>query len=78
MSATAVKAYKKRFGTEAMFRDCKTGGYNLEGSQASPDKLVRLMKANCNRNDQCLVTRGKNQYFGKNFLCLPLKRNGKN
>jgi hypothetical protein len=26
-----------------MFRDCKTGGYNLEGSQASPDKLVRLI-----------------------------------
>ena len=41
--ATAVKAYKKRFGIEAMFRDCKTGGYNLEGSQASPDKLVRLI-----------------------------------
>lgn len=41
--ATTVKAYKKRFGIEAMFRDCKTGGYNLEGSQASPDKLVRLI-----------------------------------
>jgi hypothetical protein len=41
--ATAVKVYKKRFGIEAMFRDCKTGGYNLEGSQASPDKLVRLI-----------------------------------
>lgn len=25
------------------FRDCKTGGYNLEGSQANPDKLVRLI-----------------------------------
>jgi hypothetical protein len=40
---TAVKAYKKRFGIEAMFKDCKAGGYNLEGSQASPDKLVRLV-----------------------------------
>jgi len=40
---TAVKAYKQRWGIEAMFKDCKTGGYNLEGSQASPDKLVRLV-----------------------------------
>jgi hypothetical protein len=40
---TAVKAYKQRFGIEAMFKDCKSGGYNLEGSQASPDKLVRLV-----------------------------------
>lgn len=26
-----------------MFRDCKTGGYNLEGSQANSDRLVRLI-----------------------------------
>ncbi len=41
--ATAVKAYKQRWGIEAMFKDCKTGGYNLEGSKASPDKLLRLI-----------------------------------
>jgi hypothetical protein len=35
--------YTQRFGIEAMFRDCKTGGYNLEGSNASPDRLVRLI-----------------------------------
>lgn len=40
---TAVKVYQKRFGIEAMFKDCKTGGYNLEGSKASPDKLVRIV-----------------------------------
>ncbi len=40
---TAVKSYGKRFGIEAMFKDCKTGGYNLEGSQASSDRLVRLV-----------------------------------
>jgi hypothetical protein len=40
---TAVKIYGKRFGIEAMFKDCKTGGYNLEGSQASSDRLVRLI-----------------------------------
>ena len=41
--ATAVTAYKHRWGIESMFKDCKTGGYNLEGSQATPDKLVRLV-----------------------------------
>jgi hypothetical protein len=39
----AVKIYGKRFGIEAMFKDCKTGGYNLESSQASSDRLVRLV-----------------------------------
>ena len=28
----AISAYKQRMGIEEMFRDCKTGGYNLEGS----------------------------------------------
>ena len=26
-----------------MFRDCKTGGYNLEGTKANSDRLVRLI-----------------------------------
>ena len=26
-----------------MFKDCKTGGYNLEGGQASPDKFIALI-----------------------------------
>jgi hypothetical protein len=34
---------KATFGIEAMFKDCKTGRYNLEGSTASPDRLVRLI-----------------------------------
>lgn len=40
---TAVHIYSQRFGIEAMFGDCKSGGYNLEGSKASPDRLVRLI-----------------------------------
>lgn len=40
---TAVHIYAQRFGIEAMFKDCKTGGYNLESSQANPDRLVRLI-----------------------------------
>jgi hypothetical protein len=30
-----IKLYKKRAGIEAMFRDYKSGGYNLEGSKAN-------------------------------------------
>jgi hypothetical protein len=40
---SAVRVYGQRYGIEAMFKDCKTGGYNLEGCQASPDKLISLM-----------------------------------
>jgi hypothetical protein len=40
---TAIKIYSQRFGIEAMFRDCKTGGYNLESSQANPNRLIRLI-----------------------------------
>ncbi|HLO85775.1 MAG TPA: transposase [Nostocaceae cyanobacterium] len=40
---TAVKIYGKRFGIAAMFKDCKSGGYNLEGSKANTDRLVRLI-----------------------------------
>jgi hypothetical protein len=28
----AIAAYKQRMGIEEMFRDCKTGGYNLEST----------------------------------------------
>src|SRR4028119_93931 len=40
---SAVGVYDQRYGIEAMFKDCKTGGYNLEGCQASSDKLILLM-----------------------------------
>jgi hypothetical protein len=40
---SATHIYKQRYGIEAMFKDCKTGGYNLEGSKASPEKLIRLI-----------------------------------
>lgn len=39
----AVNAYKARSGIEAMFKDCKTGGYNLEKCQASDERLLSLV-----------------------------------
>ena len=39
----AVDAYKARSGIEAMFKDCKSGGYNLEGSKATIERLTSLV-----------------------------------
>ena len=40
---SAIAIYGQRYGIEAMFKDCKIGGYNLERCQASPDKLIALI-----------------------------------
>lgn len=52
--------YSQRYGIEAMFKDCKTGGYNLEGCQASPDKLIANHDFNRLSHDFSVVTRKKN------------------
>jgi hypothetical protein len=39
----AIFAYQKRFDIEEMFRDFKTGGYNLEGSNLASEQLSRLL-----------------------------------
>jgi hypothetical protein len=40
---STVLAYKKRFGIEEMFRDFKRGGYNLEGTNVTGDRLIVLV-----------------------------------
>ncbi len=42
-SEQAVAAFKYRSGIEAMFKDCKTGGYNLEKSHANNQRLKNLI-----------------------------------
>jgi hypothetical protein len=39
----ALKIYQVRSGIEAMFKDCKTGGYNLEDSKANQQRLNSLL-----------------------------------
>lgn len=41
--SAAIKAFKQRSGIEAMFRDGKTGGYNLESTHSSGQRLVALI-----------------------------------
>ncbi|MEM9542744.1 MAG: transposase [Cyanobacteria bacterium P01_E01_bin.42] len=43
VNITAVKIYRKRWRIEAMFKDCKTGGYNLEECQAKSERLLTLI-----------------------------------
>jgi hypothetical protein len=38
-----IQIYRRRMGIEAMFKDCKSGGYNLEGSRASTQRLTNLI-----------------------------------
>jgi len=40
---SAILAYKNRFGIEEMFRDFKTGGYNLEGTNGTSNRLIILV-----------------------------------
>ncbi len=39
----AINAYKQRMGIEEMFRDCKTGGYELEGTSLKGDRLINMI-----------------------------------
>ncbi|WP_293122334.1 hypothetical protein [Moorena sp. SIO4G3] len=39
----ATSAYAKRMGIEEMFRDLKLGGYNLESTQLSSQRLISLI-----------------------------------
>ena len=40
---TAIMADQKRFDIKEMFRDFKSGGYSLEGSQLAPQYLSKLI-----------------------------------
>lgn len=40
---SAIAAYKKRFDIEEMFRDFKSGGYNLEDTNVSGHRLISLI-----------------------------------
>jgi hypothetical protein len=41
--SAAIDAYKQRMGIEEMFRDCKTGGYDLEGTSLKGDRLINMI-----------------------------------
>ncbi len=55
-----------------MFKDCKTGGYNLEGSKATPDKLVRLVLLIAIAMTSAWLQGEKTCLLGKSpYICRP-------
>ena len=53
----AIASFKCRSGIEAMFKDCKTGGYNLENSHACYDRLKSLVLLIA-RSYTCAIIKG--------------------
>ena len=41
--SAAIDTYKQRMGIEEMFRDCKTGGYDLEGTSLKENRLINII-----------------------------------
>ncbi len=39
----ALSAYKQRMGFEESYLDCKTGGYNIEGSGLRGERLIKII-----------------------------------
>jgi hypothetical protein len=67
----ALKVYQARSGIEAMFRDCKSGGYNLEDSKASVERLTTLVLLiaiayTCaGLQGQVIKSKGQQRYIGR-------------
>lgn len=68
---TAIKAYKKRFGIEEMFRDLKSGGYNLEETNVSGHRLISLILiialaySSATFKGQIIKKKGVQKYVGR-------------
>jgi hypothetical protein len=67
----AINVYKARSGIEAMFKDCKSGGYNLEDSKASVERLTNLvlliaLAYTCaGLQGQVIKSKGQQRYIGR-------------
>jgi len=70
-----IAAYKKRMGIEAMFKDCKSGGYNLEKCQGNSQRLLSLILLIA-ISYTCAIQTGQNIAFKgiKEYVCR-LKEN---
>jgi hypothetical protein len=56
---TAILAYQKRFCIEEIFRDFKSGSYNLEGSRLDPEYLSKLIIVDA--PDDFFIEQGRQQ-----------------
>lgn len=74
---SAISAYKKRFVIEEMFRDFKSGGYNLEETNLSGKRLISLILLisfaymNATLQGQKIKSKGVQKYISR------VKENGR-
>lgn len=67
----AIASYKKRFGIEEMFRDFKSGGYNLEDTNVSGHRLISLILiiaiaySSATFKGQIIKSKGVQKYVGR-------------
>ena len=67
----AIAAYKQRFDIEEMFKDFKSGGYNLEETNVSDDRLTSLILiiafayTLATLNGQKIKKKGVQKYIGR-------------
>ncbi len=68
---SAIAAYKKRFDIEEMFRDFKSGGYNMEDSNVTGNRLISLILliaiaySSATFTGQKIKSKGVQKYIGR-------------
>lgn len=68
---SAIAAYRRRFDIEEMFRDFKSGGYNLEETNVSGKRLITLILliaiayTSATINGQQIKQKGVQKYVGR-------------
>jgi hypothetical protein len=67
----AIERYRQRFDIEEMFRDFKTGGYNLESTKVSGERLISLLLLislaylSATIEGQVIIQKGIQKYVGR-------------
>jgi hypothetical protein len=68
----AIQGYKRRMGIEEMFRDCKSGGYNLEGTGLRGSRLnSMILVMSLAYLKSTLQGDEINRHQGQKYVCRP-------
>jgi len=65
----SIDTFKYRSGIETMFKNCKTGGYNLEKSHANNQRLNSLILLIAIAYSYALPPGANNQEYGNSKVC---------
>ena len=67
---SAINAYKRRFDIEEMFRDCKSGGYNLEATKVGEKRLSTIILLIAIAYTSAIIQGGKIKQMGvQKYVC---------